>query len=382
MNKEDIVSQIIRSSEAPAETEDETPTGHFNSGNIMLNVACSGKWNGGFGKGKITNIIGDSFVGKTLQVKTLFAELAYDPAYDDYLLIDDEVERGDGMPIAQMFGAKTAERITAPRATAEGELQGSDTVEDFLDSIYKVIKSGKPFVYALDTFDALTDREEKAIIEHNIKVRDKGREKGTDEDKIKTKESYGTMKVREFNKALRLIKAELQNTESGLIVVSQVRENIGAQMFEPKFKRSGGKALKHYSWHEIWLAKLENIKRGTPPRERVMGAWVQARITKNRTTGKIRTCDFPVLTDYGVDNLEACIDFLTEEKFWSKSGQKIAVPMLRFEGTKAALIQMLDGKERLQRRMFEAVEKGWAEIEESLKLDRQPKYPVGGEVND
>jgi recA bacterial DNA recombination protein len=379
---EDLVEQIKRVSKTAAELEERTPAGYFNTGNVMLNLALTERWNWGFGRGKITNLIGGSFIGKSVQVKGTFAELAYDSNYDEYDLVDDDVEYGTGLDIKKMFGQKTADRIIPPRAGDTGEPLYSDTVEDFLDSIYKLLQGEKPFLYALDTYDSLTDRDEKKMVTENIRIREKMRE-GGEGTKLKEKDSYGQDKNRELNRTLRLIKSKLQQTASGLIIVSQVRDNIGATVFEPKFRRTGGKALKHYSWHEIWLAHIKDIERGVEGRERKVGAWVRAIVTKNRTTGKLRNTEFPIYYDYGVDNIEACIEFLIKEKFWKKDGTKISSDSLGLKGKpwptssgaagRIETIKEVEGK-NLERKLYREAQRAWLEIEESLNVERKPKY--------
>ena len=62
------------------------------SGCTVLNCALSDCAFGGFGQGKIANIIGESSAGKTMIAETLLAEMANDPRYDDYDLYLDASE--------------------------------------------------------------------------------------------------------------------------------------------------------------------------------------------------------------------------------------------------------------------------------------------------
>ncbi len=383
---DDLVSQIERGAKEEIEIEDEMPKGYFNTGNVMLNLAMTEKWDCGFGRGKVSNLIGGSFIGKTLQVKTCMAEIAHNPDLIEYDIIDDDVEHGTGFDIAKMFGQKTADRIKAPRYDDEEIPIYSDTVEDFIDNLYIRLKKKVPFLYALDTYDELTDKSEQKLVEDNIKIREKNREK-VEGKESKEKDTYGQEKNREFNRALRLCKSKLMETQSSLIVVSQVRDNLNAPRFGnklSKIRRNGGYALKHCSWHEIWLVPIEMIKRGPEGRVREVGAWVEAIITKNRTTGKMRSVEFPIYYDYGVDNIEACIDFLVTSKFWKKNSKGVLSASRPFDfdlkwpaesGTvgRHEMIKAVEDK-NLEIRLYETAQKAWLEIEESLKIDRKSKY--------
>ena len=62
------------------------------TGSVLLNLACSNSKRGGFGAGKMVNLIGDSSSGKTLLALSMFAEVAKLKQFKDYHFVYDDVE--------------------------------------------------------------------------------------------------------------------------------------------------------------------------------------------------------------------------------------------------------------------------------------------------
>lgn len=265
---------------------------------IPFNLECSGHYQGAFMAGKIVNLIGDSHAGKTLFALSIFAECSMDKRFKDYRFIYDDVESANEFDMEYLFGSKCANRI-------ESEEEGfrSNTFEEFSDSISRELDKGVPFIYVLDSADALDTEAAIELDAENRKKREKGNQ---------TSGSYGDGKAKLFSAFFKKIKRRLSDNNSVLIIISQTRDNIGfGAMFNPK-TRSGGKALKFYAFHEIWLAMEKKEKKG----DRTYITNVEAKITKNKLTGRHGTARFPILFDYGVDNISSCINFMLKEGFW------------------------------------------------------------------
>ena len=91
----ELVSQVEDAAKKPLdkiEVSSVDPDWLIPTGSTLLNCACSDLHTGGYGIGKITNLIGDSSSGKSLLALTSFAEVAMYTRYDDYRLIYDDVE--------------------------------------------------------------------------------------------------------------------------------------------------------------------------------------------------------------------------------------------------------------------------------------------------
>lgn len=312
----------------------------FSSGSTLLNLALADSPVWGFSPGKLVNIIGDSSAGKSFLLWTIFAELSHDKRFDDYELIYDEPEVALEFDIPKLFGGKTEKRVRTDIR--------SETIEDFHDNVIKEVSKGKPIIYGLDSFDALTSEAEI-----KREVRD-----GT----------YGMEKPKLSGIILRKICGKIHDTGSAVFVISQTRDNIGVS-FGNKKTRSGGKALKFYSTHEMWLAVEAHIKR----KDRDVGVNVKCKISKNKVTGKLRTIGFPLLYDYGIDDIQSMIDWLMDEKVWTKEGRKINTDGFIEPMTLDNLIQnIIDNN--LENKLKEIVANKWFDIEESISTKRPSKY--------
>jgi recombination protein RecA len=180
------------------------------SGSKLLDLALGGGW----AERRIANIVGDKSTGKTLicieacanfaakypkgKVRYRECESAFDPPY----------AKAMGMPMDRVdFGANQLE-----------------TVEDLFEDLGRITKGAKSDeLVIVDSLDALSDRVE---MKRDL---DTG--------------SYGTAKAKNLSELFRRQVRSLTNSKVTVIIVSQVRDNIGAFGYAAKTKRSGGRAL-------------------------------------------------------------------------------------------------------------------------------------------
>jgi recombination protein RecA len=346
----ELASEIEEVSLSPVDRQEAPLKDLIPTGSVMLNLACSDTSNGGYAKGKIVNIIGDSSSGKTLLALSMLAEVSSLPAFDDYRLIFDDAEEALEFNLGYLFGEKAEERIELDIT--------SNTVEDYYGNVLRALKEGEPFIYVLDSFDSITaDAEIKRSKEYENKKEDKSG-------------SYKTEKARMSSEILRVIKGKIKETDSLLLIISQTRDNIGfGAMFQPKV-RAGGKALKFYCCHEIWLGVGgKEKKKGLE-----IGASIMAKVSKNKLTGKKRDVNFPVYYDYGVDDLTSCINFLIDQGVWTKSKQSIKSG--NFYEDPKTMPKLLNAIEEdgFEESLFALVQSTWNDLEESIKLNRKRKY--------
>ena len=323
------------------------------TGSVLLNLECSGYIEGGYKLGTIVNLIGDSSSGKSLCALTMLAECSIDPRFDEYRLIYDDVEAACEFDIEQLFGKQASERI-------ETDIQ-SNLFEEFDDNFEQALDDDRPFIYVLDSFDALTTKQALEQAEKNKKAREKG---------TKESGSYGDGKAKLASGFFSRIVKRLADKKSFLLVISQTRDNLGfGAMFTPKV-RSGGKALKFYSTHEIWLACQKKEKKG----RRVVITEVQAKITKNKLTGNHGEAYFPIRVFYGIDNISSCIDFLMDEKFWTGTKKSIDTKgFVKDKISKANLIRYIEEND-LEEELYALCQKAYEEIMVSLLPKRKPKF--------
>lgn len=364
LRKKSTVEQIKETSKErvkPREKENVNPDNLIPTSSTLLNCACSDCPTGGYGIGKLVNLIGDSSSGKSLLALSCFAEMAMFKKFDDYTFIYDDVEAALEFNLDYLFGTEVSSRIDMQIT--------SDTIQDFYGNIIAAIKEGSPFVYVLDSLDALTSVEERKRAEAYTKSPDE------------KKGSYKMEKAKMLTEILRVTARDIKKVEALVIIVSQTRDNVGFGFTDKT--RSGGRALKFYSCHEIWLSVIKTLK----AKERAIGINTKAKVAKNKITGKVRDCLFPIYYDYGVDDLSANIDFLINSNVWQmgkvkrvnpktkpeEGGRTIQASHFKLEGTKAKIISEIELRS-LEKDLQLLVGETWNKIEEEIRLQRKPKY--------
>lgn len=352
-----IVESIVsRKANKILDTYDLIPTS-----STLLNLACSDSPYGGFASGRMVNLIGDSSSGKSIVALTLLALCANNPKYKNYRLIYDDVENANSFDLEYLFGKTATKRIEAAFYNEDDVPIPSQYIEDFHCNIADALEDERPFIYVLDSFDALDAEQDAKKIEEIRNARRKN---------LKVSGTYSMAKPKKSSEILRNITADLKKTESVLIIISQTRDNINPISFETK-TRSGGNALRFYATHEIWLAKAGGLK--GKGQKRLIGNKVKAKIKKNKLTGKVREVNLRIYYDYGVDDIIPNIEFLVTEKHWKKSGNTIKATDFRMQGTLKSLVAAIESA-GYEKELQLLVAKKWLEIEEELKLDRKPRF--------
>lgn len=336
------------------------------TGSTLLNLACSDNVKGGYVAGSIVNVIGDKSSGKSILCSTTLAECAYRPEFDNYRLIYDDIEMAYYFDIEKLFGKKTMQRIECPRKNKEGKGISSKSLEDFYANVLMALKKGKPFIYVCDSLDSLHTLEDDDRAKKILKNAQTG---------TPIKGSWKVEKPKILSEMLRTIMHKLKDTGSLLIIISQTRQNLNPLSFEKK-RRSGGDALGFYSVQEIWLTRAGILKDAST--KIPIGNQVAVKFTKNKITGKIRNnVEFAVYQDYGIDDLDSCIEFLAaNSKDWKKKDRGIFETKAfgeLMQGRKKSLISKIE-KSNLEEELRRLTAIAWENVEKNLKLERKKRY--------
>lgn len=341
------------------------------TGSTLLNLAMTDDPYGGWPMSRMCNLIGDSSSGKTFLYLSSLAEAANNPKFDDYLLIYDDVEFAMTFDIPRLFGRKLAARLCAPYYLNKKPVY-STTIEQCWGFISALLASGRPFIYGLDSVDALSTNAAQTRAQNNAKAQVKAVDK--QEDPAALEGSYGVEKPKILSNMLQDITSELSRTNSAFIAISQTRDNINpltARMV-PK-TRSGGRALKFYATHEMWLAHKENIQHAGTKRK--IGDLTIAKVTKNKVTGKQRNVPLSLYYDYGVDDITQCVSFLVENGALAMEKQTIqGMELFGVNGTMATLVKVIEENPEYLHKLRVETGRAWNAIEEAIKLHRKPRY--------
>lgn len=339
----------------------------LSTGSTLLNLAISGNPHYGFFKGCCVLLVGDSSSGKTFLSLTCFAESTINRTFRRYRLIFDDVENGALMDYEYFFGKKMAEKLEAPAYDSSGQPLYSDTVESFyftLDSLLDEVESGdsKPFIYVLDSENALSSDSEGEKFDKMKKAF----EEGKDTAGIM---SDGKAKVHSAN--YRRIVQRFKKNNCILIIISQTRDNLGIGF--AKKTRSGGKALKFFSHLELWASVVGQLKKTVRKSLRQIGVETKIVVKKNRVAGANNEVVVPIYHSVGLDDVGSCVDYLVKEKHWKKSAKTIKAPDLGLDMVREKLIQHIEEND-LEPQLREIVGTLWKTIEESSRVERKARY--------
>jgi len=328
----------------------------LSSGSTLLNLACTNNPFGAFTKGKYYYLVGDSASGKTFLSMTCFAEALRHPEFRDYRLIYDNVEDGMNIDLEGLFNKEVADKVELP-----GD-EPSFSIEEFYYHLDDAVKNGKPFIYVLDSMDSLSSVAEVEKFEEHKDAHRKG---------TKAPGSYGDGKAKKNSEGIRKVLKGLRDTGSILIIISQTRDNLGFG-FEKK-SRAGGHSLRFYATIEIWSSVAGGIKKNIKGKKRQIGIHAMLKVKKNRTTGELHQANMDIYPTYGIDDIGSIVDYLVDEKYWSKTGQKIDADDFEIVCTRDKLIKHIEEK-RLYKKLQVIAGRCWKEIRQAYDLGRKGRY--------
>lgn len=356
----DKVKEVLRAKPTPSFLKEED---FLSTGSTLLNLACTGTTAGGYVRGRYHFLVGDTRSGKTFLSLTCLAEACKNPIFDGYRLIYDDVEGGVLLDVERFFGKKLAERLEPPGRDDLGNPVYSSTIEEFYYHVDDALNSGKPFIYILDSQDALSSLPEVDKFEEQKRAYRAGREVAG---------SYGDSKARIHSASLRRLMGPLRDTKSILIIVNQTRESF--DVFQ-RTTYSGGRALLFYATLELWCSVKGSIEKVVRGKKRELGVYSKVQVRKNRVTGRDRTVVIPIYHSFGIDDVGGCIDYLIEEGFWKESNGFVEAEGLGVSRRmrRDSLVEYIE-ENSLEERLKELVGKVWQEIEDSCVVKRKFRY--------
>jgi len=255
------------------------PSMFISTGSTELNLALSGIPNGGWRKGRVVNVVGDKSTGKTLlAIEAITYTLRVLGKEQRVKVIYDETESAFDIPYAEMLGMPVD----------DVDFRQSSTVEEFYTNLDTLLEDDDYdfLFYVLDSLDALSSKREEAT---------------------KIDEGSYPSKPAKMSELFRRLVNKVQHRNAIIMIISQIRDNIGVT-FGRKSKRAGGKAMDFYMSQVVWLAEKKKLTRAN----RVIGVDIKAKVDKNKVWKPYREATFPILFEYGIDDVGSMVDFLVD----------------------------------------------------------------------
>lgn len=238
---------------------------------------------GGIPRGRITEIYGHEASGKTTLTLHIIAEAQKAGGYAAFIdaehALDPTYASALGVDIDNLY-------ISQPNSG-----------EEALEILEKVVSSTAFDIVVVDSVAALVSRAELAG--------DIG-------------DAHIALQARLMSHALRKLTAIISNTNTAVIFINQLRQNIATTGYGagPTETTTGGKALKFYSSIRLDIRRTEWIKKG----DETIGHKVKIKVVKNKLSAPFKVVNLEIIFGHGISTEGLLIDLAMEAKIITRSG--------------------------------------------------------------
>lgn len=273
---------------------EETPTDleeWISTGSSILDLAISNRKNGGLPVGRITELTGLEASGKSLLAAHLLANTQKQGGLAVYI----DTENAMNEDFAKCIGIDVSKMLYIQLETVE------DIFEVIENIITKVRESDKDRLVSIvvDSVAAATTKVEQA------------------DDFDQT--GWATQKAIILSKAMRKITQMIGRQRICLVFTNQLRVKLGA-MFGDPYTTSGGKAIGFHASCRLRLKAAGQIKVKVNGKDQVIGIKTKAQVVKNRMGPPLRTAEFNILFDSGIDDYGSWLQMMKDAKLVSQAG--------------------------------------------------------------
>ena len=287
-SKDQKVAFFLDNDDAPTNVE-----GWVSTGASMLDVAISNRPYGGLPVGRITEITGLEQSGKSLVSAHLLAETQ--KLGGIAVLID--TENAVSREFLEAIGVDTTKLLYVVAETVEQCFEYTETI------IEKVRTSSKDKYVTI-----VVDSVAAASTEKEMEA-DYG------------KDGYATDKAIIISKAMRKITNLIGRQKITLVFTNQLRQKMNAMPFSDPWTTSGGKAIAFHASVRLRLKSMGTIKaKDTSGNDRIVGIKVRCQVVKNRMGPPLRSADFDIFFDRGIDNIGAWLGSMKDNGLVKQSG--------------------------------------------------------------
>ena len=266
---------------------------HITTGNDLMDIMFGAGKGYGIESAQMIGIYASPSSGKTALCNDVIANCKFtfgDKLKHRYV----DLEDGNHFDFMSMYGfniIEDEERSSYPRTI---EKWSTDVIE-FMEAL----KDDEFGIYVMDSFDLLVAQD----VVDTMDARRKAHKDNKDFDKG----SYGVTKQKYTKGSTVPFLRELSYRKNCIIIViMQVIDNIGGGSFDKKQISTGGNALTHMFDTKLFMARREDIKKGTQK----IGHTVK--ITSEKLRGPLLKweCMLHFFGVYGFDNISSSLAYL------------------------------------------------------------------------
>ena len=274
--------------------EDDAPTnvdGWISTGCAMLDVAISNRPYGGLPVGRITEVTGLEQSGKSLVSAHLLAETQKQGGVA--VLID--TETAVSREFLEAIGVDVGKLLYVSADSVEQIFEFTETIIEKV----RETSNDKLVTIVVDSVAAASTTNELAS---DYK-----------------KDGYATDKAIIISKAMRKITNMIGRQKVTLVFTNQLRQKMNA-MFGDPWTTSGGKALAFHASVRLRLKNMGQIKQKVNGTDKTIGMKVRCQVIKNRMGPPLRSADFEIFFDRGIDNYGSWLSVMKEYKLLKQAG--------------------------------------------------------------
>jgi len=278
--------------------EDSNPTDvtdWISTGSTMLDIAISNKPNGGVAVGKITELNGLEGSGKSLIGSHLLASTQRKDGVAVYI----DTESAVSPEFLEAIGVDTKSMLYVHLETVE---EIFDTIETI---VTKIRESDKDRLVTI-LVDSLAAASTKVEMDADF-----------------DKDGWATAKAIIISKAMRKITQMIARQKVALVFTNQLRQKLGV-MFGDPWTTSGGKALPFHASTRIRFKNAGQIK--DTSKKNTIGIKIKGQVIKNRLGPPMRTAEFPLYFDTGIDDYGSWLNVMKEHKLVKVGGSWYTLP--------------------------------------------------------
>ena len=259
----------------------------ISSGCSMLDLAISNRPNGGFPVGRITEITGLEASGKSLLAAHTLAETQKKGGLAVYI----DTESATSSEFLTAIGVDIKKMLYVPLETIE---EIFETIETIVENVRKSDKDRLVTIVVDSVMGASTKIEMSAEYD---------------------KDGYATSKSIILSKAMRKVTNWIARERICLIFTNQLRTKLGVSFGDP-WTTSGGKAIPFHASVRLRLKSIGQIK----VKDSVVGIKTRVTVVKNRMGPPLRSIDYDIYFESGIDNYGGWLTIMKDFKMVSQAG--------------------------------------------------------------
>ena len=257
----------------------------------MLDIAIANRPGGGFPVGRISEITGLEASGKSLLAAHALANCQQQGGLGVYIDTENAVSR----EFLEAIGVDLEKMLYVPLETVEDIFEAIESI------VVKVRESNRDRMVTIvvDSIMGASTRIEMAAEFE--------------------KDGYATQKAIILSKAMRKITNMIGREKICLIFTNQLRTRLGV-MFGDPWTTSGGKAIAFHSSVRLRLKSVGQIKAKKNGKEQVVGIKTRCQVIKNRLGPPLKSIDYDIYFDSGIDDYGGWLNVLKDNKLVSQAG--------------------------------------------------------------